>query len=261
MKRVRRSFSSPIQGDYDYANSPRKLDDEALSSLVQKLRDGDDSVKHSIIEGHMRLAMSIVAEFATPFRADDLVGEALLGLTQAVEWSGPHTIDGVDHPSRLHDNNITPYIASTIRRFLRDFISTDRSVFMPGRTFRAKAAAGEINPDGDNVDAAIVGVVRLQLLVIAEDPRAEGDGDGVPDRPHLNTPFTVPQARQEEPSLEFSDALTLAVRTEDERRVIELRKQGFKYREIAEQIGLSLPRIGQLNAAVEERFNALYACG
>lgn len=261
MKKVRRSFHSPLQGDHDYANSPRILDEKVLNDLVQRLRDGDLSVKTEIINGHMRLAMSIVAEFATPHRADDLVGEALLGLTQAVVWSGPHADPGNPDtilPSRLHDNNITPYIATTIRRYIRDFISTDRAVFMPGRTFRKKVADGEIDPNGDNSNPVLIAVVSIRLLVLEDDPRATF-ADNVEARTVPTIPFTIPSARPEEPSVEFTDALQAAICTEDEKNVIERRKQGYKYREISEQIGLSIPRIGQINSTVEERFNKLYA--
>lgn len=247
-----------LQDSLEYQEASHKPDDTELEAWVSALRAGDFSHRQQIIKSHMRFAMSIVSSFATPQRADDLVGEALCALTQAVEWCGPHlNEDGELCESRLHDNNITPYIASTIRRFLRDFIENDRAVYMPGRTFRKKAAAGEIDASGKNTDPVLVSVVSVRLLVVADDHTMDSGDDVVHRRSSI--PFTTPEAKREEPSMEFIEALTLAVRTEDERKVIDLRKQGYKYREIAEQTGLSQSTVGVLNCSVEKRFDRLYA--
>jgi DNA-directed RNA polymerase specialized sigma subunit len=78
---------------------------EELRPLVQQLRQGDTSVKATIIANHMRLAMSIVSKYAGryPYIVDDMVGATMMGICQAVEWAS----------TRLYDNNIPPYIYQT----------------------------------------------------------------------------------------------------------------------------------------------------
>jgi RNA polymerase sigma factor (sigma-70 family) len=225
---MRRSFDSYLATTMAYTECPEKIEEDRLLDLVLRLQAGDFSVSHSIIQGHMRLAMAIVADYANPRQSDDLVGEAMLRLTQAVEWcGGPKT--------RLHDQNITPYLASTMRSAVRNFKSRDRIFGMKARTLRNKKAKGEI----DEKDFAR----KATLYTIGEE-----FSDILP---------ITPIARRTEPDIALKEILQLAIRTDGERRVITLRAQGYSHTEIAPIMHLSIRRIGQLNADVEERFNAL----
>jgi RNA polymerase sigma factor (sigma-70 family) len=99
-----------------------------LELLVARLRQGDTSVSATITGNHMRLAMSIVAKYAHryPYLTDDMVGAAMMGICQAVEWA----------PTRLYDNNITPYIYQTCERFIRDLIEKRNVVNMPREMYQ-----------------------------------------------------------------------------------------------------------------------------
>ena len=78
---------------------PKKIDKTRLEELVKRLRAGDRSVSNEIIEGHIRLAIRIVGLYAWYGHRiiDELIGESLYGLTQAVN----------NAPEKLYDDNIT----------------------------------------------------------------------------------------------------------------------------------------------------------
>lgn len=92
-----------------------RIEPERLENLVQRLRGGDRSVANEIICGHLGLAYSIANIFTNDEdQRDEVVSAALFGLVQAVEWSAS---------GRLYDNNITPYIYSTMRSFINRHFS------------------------------------------------------------------------------------------------------------------------------------------
>lgn len=242
--------------DFMSAHQP---DDADLEAWVASLREGDLTYRDAIIKGHLRLARAIGKHYGKGIRDDDCIGEAFLALTQAVEWSGPHVDeDGNKKPSRLIDNNITPYICTTVRSFLSDFVAVDRVCGMPGRTFRDKAAKGEISRDG-NDGHAIVAVVSVMRLVMS-DGRDWGEESGDYDNYDRRSfaPYAVPTARQEEPSAEFNEALSLAIHTETERKIIDLRAQNYGYQEIGGIVGLGTTQVGRYIDRVEKRFSTLY---
>lgn len=230
---MRHSFNSYLSQTLAYNEMPEKIEEEILSGLVQQLLAGDLSVSHTIINGHMRLGMAIVSDFANPRQSDDLVGEALLCLVGTVEACGRE-------PSRLHDTNITPYLAVHMRGALKKFIAEDRVFHMKKRTFHHKLAKGEINIDDFAKKSVVHNIEDIS-------------GDILPMF------FNTPVARRENVAPEFTEILQLAIHTEGERRVITLRAQGYNHTEIAPIMNLSIRRIGQINAEVEARFDAL--CG
>lgn len=107
---------------------------------------------------------------------------------------------------------------------------------MPGRTYRKKIA------DEGKVDAPTV--------CSLDEMQEEVSRHGI---------YTIPLAKREYPLLEFEEALNLAVLTDRERRVIDLRREGHTYASIADQLGLSVSLIGRIMAPVEERFLRIYA--
>lgn len=66
-------------------------------------------------------------------------------------------------------------------------------------------------------------------------------------------------ARRENPSLEFLEILDSIAHTDRERKIIDLRKQGYSYEEIADIIDLSPSMVGLLMAKLTERFDKVYS--
>lgn len=98
---------------------PEPMEPEKLDLLVSRLRAGDASVCHTIIEHHLRLTLDICAKYARliPSKVDDMVGHACLTLAKTVTTEIP-----------LVDNNITPYLVSRIHGALSDFVRRDSVV-------------------------------------------------------------------------------------------------------------------------------------
>jgi RNA polymerase sigma factor (sigma-70 family) len=122
-KGTRKGFNGPFKQE----ELPLPIEPTILQDLVAKLRAGDASVGPTIIGGHMRLCMSVVAKYAHkyPYITDDLVGAAMYGLVQAVDWA----------KERMYDNNITPYIHQTCERFVREFVEDRLPIRIPRNTY------------------------------------------------------------------------------------------------------------------------------
>lgn len=220
--------------------------------------NGDLGIRERLIMSHMTIVLGMANRRSEVQGTDqqtmflELSSVGFAALIQAVNWAAPHLNDEGHHcESRLTNNSITPYIKTTIRSRIYDFIAEDRIVAMPGRTFRHKIANGEINLDGNNLKPEIVGVVSMRSVIADDKLRSNQEGE--------DTPAVILYAKREEPEPEFVEALELALHTDEERRIIDLRKEGYKYREIASLLGLSVARIGQIVAPIEERFLKLYA--
>ncbi len=210
--------------------------------------NGGIDIRDRLIFSHMKLTIGIGKNIAERTRRKHRVGfdcefqelssVGLAWLTQAVIWAAPH-IDknGEQQESRLRDNDITRYIRSTVLRRIHDFLCKDRSVYMPARTFRSRKWT----------DAEYRQMCRNEATLDYDAPNADTD------KP------LEPIARPEEPSLEFIEALDLAVLTDTERRIVDLRSVGHMSKDIAEILGVTRGRITQIMGPIEERFLKLYA--
>lgn len=110
-------------------NLKKQIPPTELIDLVHRLKTGDTNALKIIIEGHMRLCMQIVGRYLTYFKydlADDLVGEALLGLTETVHRA----------VTKLRDDYITPYIVASVHSCLSRFLRENKTVRVPARSQR-----------------------------------------------------------------------------------------------------------------------------
>lgn len=95
------------------------MDNDVLKLLAAEL----PSTRAAIIAHCMPAATAIGKSYGRRYKLlDDMVSSAYLGLVQAVEWCMP------GEGCRVHDTNIGPYIAVTIRRFCEDTISLRHTV-------------------------------------------------------------------------------------------------------------------------------------
>ena len=232
-----RSPIAAIWTDPDYQRLPGITDPVQLEVQVQDYRNGNISLQTPLIEAHLRLIMAILRKHRHRRNYADIEGSALLALTEAV----------VNARTTLQDNNITPYIVASVQFRIRDALANDRVIAVKARTFRHKVAKGEITQDGNNPHASILACVA----------RVEESHSDCYSRHHEGF-YGVPVASRTEPTLEFKEALELAIVTEQERQVIDLRAQGYVYRDFEAVMGLKTGRISQIVRRVEERFDLLY---
>lgn len=240
----KRNDEACLRNDPEYRSAPKSVDDSEMETRVSAFRNGDNGQRDWLINAHLRLVATIGRRWKSRNHTD-CEGEALLALVDAVDRAA----------CALEDNNITKYIKAVVRDRLREFVASDRAVYMPARTFRDKAAKGEIDPES-NSNATIIGVVSHEVLVRQDAVNVEDD-EYV--EPIGSRRYTVPIAKTETPSPEFKECLALAIHDETERRVIDLRCEGYGYQDMESVLGLKKSRIGDHVNAVKERFFKLYA--
>ena len=160
---------------------PERLDEAVVTALTKEYRaTSDQAIRDQLIESHVRLALNMAGKFmhGQIRRKDDLISAALLGLTQAVTWA----------PVRLKDNNITPYIVTTVVRFLKDFIQKDSLVPIERRAFKKKLEEGED--------------IKDFVPYFNKIDRDDSDTDNVVDAHYRdNTPSTCDECRMEHEEL------------------------------------------------------------
>jgi len=196
-----------------------------LGLLVARLRQGDTSVASTITGNHMRLAMSIVAKYAHryPYLTDDMVGAAMMGICQAVDWA----------PTRLYDNNITPYIYQTCERFIRDLIEKRNVVNMPRETYQKLREEDAFVP-------------LVQMINAIKD-----DEDNYFDEYDLITEQAA-RVVEENPILfeELVESLALSSR---DRMVVNLLVEDYTQTEIAKLLGVSDEMIRLIRRQIGEK--------
>ena len=92
-----------------------------MDKLVTRLKEGDTSIREEIINKHIGIAISTAYKYGGNTDKAELISSAMFALCQAVEWA----------PTRLEDNNITPYIIACVRRFVFEHINANNLVRVP----------------------------------------------------------------------------------------------------------------------------------
>jgi RNA polymerase sigma factor (sigma-70 family) len=223
LRNVRTRARSYIH-DLGTVDLPDQLDPTVLESLVIKLKSGEP-VGPKIIEGHIKLAMAIVGRYygRTRNSADDLVGAALYGLCQAVEWA----------PKRLHDHNITPYIVSTIHRHISDHIEQNHLVRIPRETYKNLRETGSVVP---------LPIDKNRDLDIFID-----------DEEYEYVDRVTPVHKDDTPQIIIDEIRSSLMLTDFEDKMLDLKLKGFTYREIADRLGSSFQWIDNLFIGLRER--------
>ena len=103
---------------------PIELKEERTKILIPLLQEGNENAAQTLIEGHMRLALSIASKYVLyfPHKEQDIVGEAFLALTRAVYKAK----NNLQEPF-----NITGYISSTVHSQISNFLKTDHTIRIP----------------------------------------------------------------------------------------------------------------------------------
>ena len=95
------------------AKLPR-LSSEEISELLLKARAGDSAAREKLINGNLRLVLSVIQKFmGRGENADDLFQVGCIGLIKAIDNFDP------SHLVKFSTYGV-PMIAGEIRRYLRD---------------------------------------------------------------------------------------------------------------------------------------------
>lgn len=195
-----------------------------LESIITRLRNNELNIseKEQLFLSYLRLAIFIVSQYASqePNRIHDMVSEAMLGLQLSI----------IKAPEQMTDNNFTNYCSAKIHSRVRRWIEIDHLFKMPVRTYNHKRAKNiEIH------EPIILSINDLETKV--------GKTREIPVR----------KTRLKE----IREMLEASVKTEIEKKIIDLRECGYKDSEIAIKLGCSIVKVFRIRKLVEKRFKKL----
>ena len=227
--------------------------------LLLRAQTGDRQARERMVEGNLRLVLSVVQRFAQRGEnLDDLFQVGCIGLIKAIDNFDPA------QPVRFSTYGV-PMIVGEIRRFLRDNNALRVSRSLRDTAYRAMQARETLEkqlnrePTMDEI-AAAAGLSRRDVTAALEsiveplsleEPVYTDGGDAM---------YVIDQVRDPDgedswiSGLQFRD--TVAALTPREKRIMELRYlQGKTQMEVAQEIGISQAQVSRLEKGALRQFH------
>ena len=235
------------------------LTEEEKRSLLVRTRAGDRQAREQMVEGNLRLVLSVVQRFAQRGEnLDDLFQVGCIGLIKAIDNFDPA------QPVRFSTYGV-PMIIGEIRRFLRDNNALRVSRTLRDTAYRAMQARETLEkqlgrePTMDEI-AAAAGLARSEVTAALEsvveplsldEPVYTDGGDAM---------YVIDQVRDPDGEDSWISGLqfrqTVAGLTPREKRIMELRYlQGKTQMEVAREIGISQAQVSRLEKGALEQFH------
>ena len=234
------------------------LSEAEKRQLLTQARAGDTSARERMVEGNLRLVLSVVQRFAQRGEnLDDLFQVGCIGLIKAIDNFDPA------QPVRFSTYGV-PMIIGEIRRFLRDNNALRVSRSLRDTAYRAMQAreglekqlgreptmdeiAGAAGLSRREVTAALESVVEPVSL---EEPVYTDGGDAM---------YLIDQVRDPDGEDSWISGLqfrqTVAGLTPREKRIMELRYlKGKTQMEVAQEIGISQAQVSRLEKGALNQF-------
>ena len=236
------------------------LSESEKRQLLLQAHAGDAGARERMVEGNLRLVLSVVQRFAQRGEnLDDLFQVGCFGLIKAIDNFDPA------QPVRFSTYGV-PMIIGEIRRFLRDNNALRVSRSLRDTAYRAMQAretlekqlgreptmdeiAGEAGLSRREVTAALESVVEPVSL---EEPVYTDGGDAM---------YLIDQVRDPDGEDSWISGLqfrqTVAGLTPREKRIMELRYlRGKTQMEVAQEIGISQAQVSRLEKGALNQFRA-----
>ena len=236
------------------------LSESEKRQLLLQAHAGDAGARERMVEGNLRLVLSVVQRFAQRGEnLDDLFQVGCIGLIKAIDNFDPA------QPVRFSTYGV-PMIIGEIRRFLRDNNALRVSRSLRDTAYRAMQAretlekqlgreptmdeiAGEAGLSRREVTAALESVVAPVSL---EEPVYTDGGDAM---------YLIDQVRDPDGEDSWISGLqfrqTVAGLTPREKRIMELRYlRGKTQMEVAQEIGISQAQVSRLEKGALNQFRA-----
>ena len=236
------------------------LSESEKRQLLLQAHAGDAGARERMVEGNLRLVLSVVQRFAQRGEnLDDLFQVGCIGLIKAIDNFDPA------QPVRFSTYGV-PMIIGEIRRFLRDNNALRVSRSLRDTAYRAMQAretlekqlgreptmdeiAGEAGLSRREVTAALESVVEPVSL---EEPVYTDGGDAM---------YLIDQVRDPDGEDSWISGLqfrqTVAGLTPRENRIMELRYlRGKTQMEVAQEIGISQAQVSRLEKGALNQFRA-----
>ena len=234
------------------------LTEEEKRSLLTRARAGDKAARQDMIEGNLRLVLSVVQRFAQRGEnLDDLFQVGCIGLIKAIDNFDPR------QEVRFSTYGV-PMIIGEIRRFLRDNNALRVSRSLRDAAYRAMQTRERLEknlgrePTVDEI-AAETGLPRRDVAaalesvvepISLEEPIYTDGGDAM---------YVIDQVRDPDgedswiSGLQFRE--TVAGLTPREKKIMELRYlKGKTQMEVAREIGISQAQVSRLEKCALNQF-------
>ena len=220
--------------------------------LLARAHAGDAAAREQMVEGNLRLVLSVVQRFAQRGEnLDDLFQVGCIGLIKAIDHFDPA------QPVRFSTYGV-PMIIGEIRRFLRDNNALRVSRSLRDTAYRAMQSREALEkqlgrePTMDEI-AQAAGLARREVtaaLESVEEPVYTDGGDAM---------YVIDQVRDPDGEDSWISGLqfrqTVAGLTPREKRIMELRYlQGKTQMEVAREIGISQAQVSRLEKGALSQF-------
>ena len=230
-------------------------------ALLHRAKDGDAAAREKLVEGNLRLVLSVIQRFSgRGENADDLFQVGCVGLLKA--------IDNFDTSQNVRFSTYgVPMIIGEIRRYLRDNSSIRVSRSMRDTAYRVLQAREKLQreqqrePTVEQI-ARELGIRREEVVFAMDavcvpvslfEPIYSDGGDAV---------YVIDQVRDPDGEDSWISGLqfrqTVAGLTPREKRIMELRYlKGKTQMEVAREIGISQAQVSRLEKAALEQFHQM----
>lgn len=234
------------------------LTEDEKRTLLARAHAGDKLARERMVEGNLRLVLSVVQRFAQRGEnMDDLFQVGCIGLIKAIDNFDP------DQPVRFSTYGV-PMIIGEIRRFLRDNNTLRVSRSLRDTAYRAMHSRELLEkqlgrePTMDEI-AHAAGLERREVTVALEsvveplsleEPIYSDGGDAM---------FVIDQVRDPDGEESWISGLqfrqTVAGLSPRERHIMELRYlRGKTQMEVAQEIGISQAQVSRLEKGALNQF-------
>lgn len=238
------------------AKLPR-LTQEENEALLRRARSGDGSAREALVEGNLRLVLSVIQRFSGRDDADDLFQVGCIGLMKAIE-----NFDfsfGV-----MFSTYAVPLISGEVRRFLRDCAPIRVSRSLRDTAYKVLQAREKLTGDTGREPtveeiARELGLRREDVVIAldaAQEPVSLNEPAFTDDRDEKCAIDAVRDERQSDEAWLNEIALADAVKElgERERKILNLRFfDGKTQTEVAKIVGISQAQVSRLEKTAVER--------
>ncbi len=231
-----------------------------MVELLKRVKEGDQEARRRMIEGNLRLVLSVIQRFANRGEnLDDLFQIGCIGLMKAIDH-----FDGAQYEVRFSTYGV-PMIAGEIRRFLRDSSPLRVSRSLRDTAYRVlqekERYIGEFQKEPTVDELARRLSLRREDVVCAMDAiadpvslyepvYADGSGETVCVMDQVKDPKNTDEDWVEKIALkEAMDHLS-----DRERKILRLRfYQGKTQVEVSAEVGISQAQVSRLEKSALEQ--------
>ena len=235
-----------------------RLSGEETEALLRRAKDGDQAAREKLIQGNLRLVLSVIQKFlGRGESADDLFQVGCVGLIKSIDNFDP------DLGVKFSTYGV-PMIAGELRRYLRDNSAMRVSRSLRDTAYRALQAKETLlaergrEPDVDEI-AALLGLKRSEVVFALDaisDPVSLYEPVYTDAGENATVMDQVGDPRDTDEHWLLRMALTDAIRglSEREQRILALRFfDGRTQMEVAGEIGISQAQVSRLEKGAVER--------